>query len=560
MYTLEDYKYLRNVPTGADFDKYIARFELDTPPGRAQFERHKRAILGAILGPIRAALTRAAGTSVRHLAGNTIRHTSRGLTRALNKPGAKAVVRGLTGAFLAASTIYTGYQLAQLAQGDSDPDPEITPDTLDELINGKNTTFYKAHATKLALPNGPLQRDLTSKHLNKLNGNVAFLFEHLNHVEINDLISRGQMTQMIFNERIRTFFKGLETLHLHHLSPDLVTIDQANRALDKLSESLQQEGLNLVNPNVDSVFRAEVSYIYLENGTLRILVHLPCFRDEGILTLLRYIPVPLPLSEGKTIIVKPQHTFLAVDNSGSLIQTMSSDDFGLCRKINDLITCPNQNWYDKRFEDSCIISLYHSNIQGIRRNCRLELDQEEDFVAQLNSTTFLLHLINKEKIERVCRIYKSRGSSSFKVTQGTSIIQISPGCKVITKSFMFEASEDTFSNPVDINFRIIDLKKILAGVPLDLFNFSLPHPLLNEPAHNLELEQLISSYQQTLQTNTHSSATIIYFAIALSISLLTFILIICYCLYKSKWVKRIRSVAHGIQVLYMQDNNDPPNE
>jgi hypothetical protein len=104
MFTLQDYEHWPSRGwTNEDKLEYAKTVELDTKnPSSARFER---SIVGLLAGPIRAALARAAAGTMRNLAGNVVRNSARGLTKILNKPGAKATVRGLTGAFLAASTV-----------------------------------------------------------------------------------------------------------------------------------------------------------------------------------------------------------------------------------------------------------------------------------------------------------------------------------------------------------------------------------------------------------------------------------------------------------------------
>jgi hypothetical protein len=409
-------------------------------------------------------------------------------------------------------------QIAQLAKGDDSTPPQ--EDFTTWLNDQTNATGSSINAAKFVFPASQAQTDLLETNSKKMQSNLEFLMHRYKQIKSDEIQIRAQQMQLFFGERFNSFMRGLETLHFHHLSPELVSIEQANFALDTLTVTLQEEGLNLVNPAVDSIFRAETSYIYLENGTLRILVHLPCYRDEGILTLVKHVPIPFPLVDDKTIIIKPLHNYLAIDHSGSLIKTMSADDFGLCKKVDDLISCPNQNIYEKRFEDSCLIALYQSNYKGIRKNCDISVELEEDFVTQLNSTTFLLHLIQKEKIERICRQPRSRGLSSFLPAIGTNLIRLSPGCRVISKSFTFEASEDVFGNPVEVQFKFIDMAKVLKGIPLELLNFSLPHPYLTDSSQRVDLNQLASRYYQAQQAYKTNWLTISGYSLAFIFSIL----------------------------------------
>jgi hypothetical protein len=204
-----------------------------------------------------------------------------------------------------------------------------------------------------------------------------------------------------------------------------------------------------------------------------------------------------------------------VDSTGSLFKTMDADSFHQCQRIDELWTCPNINQYDKRTRDNCLVSLYKSRSEDISRNCHLQIEQADDFIAQLNSTTFVLYLAEIQQIERVCSRHKSRGESSSVTANGLLKVQLAPGCKVITPSFVFEADENVFGDPFEVVLRMVKLDQIL--VP-EISNDSLVYPKNLELITSKENITLPDSIQR-LQ-HSHSSPSFLLWVLICSLAAL----------------------------------------
>jgi hypothetical protein len=244
----------------------------------------------------------------------------------------------------------------------------------------------------------------------------------------------------------------------------------------------------------------------------------------------------MALEGGKTIRIVPDQPYLAVDSTDSLFKTLSVDEFHQCERIDELFTCPNMNKYDRRTKDNCLISLYKSDHEGIHSHCRVVIDQEEDYVEQLNSTTFVLFSAQQQQLERVCVKHKSRGESSSVITQGLTKVHLPPGCKAITPSFIFEADENVFGDPSEVSFRLVDLDRMMGNLSSRIGDFSLKDlELINSreglslPAAATEIAfgQQHETYKQ--HTETFKWRTLIMLLVSLVLSLLSLLCIVIYC-------------------------------
>jgi hypothetical protein len=407
---------------------------------------------------------------------------------------------------------------------------------------------------KLAVHDLALDTMMHTRGISVLTENLQGLYATVNDFHLDALESRTQQATFIFEREIDRVTSGIETLHLHRLSPKLVKSCEVREALAILESKLKPEGLRLVSDKVDSVFRAETSFLFFNNGTLRILVHLPCYRDGGILTLLKHVSIPMAFENNKTIRFTPKHQFLAVDGSGNLFKTLDNDAFHQCQRLEELWTCPNINQYDKRTGDSCLVSLYKSDSSATHRNCKVKLETAEDFISQLNSTTFVLYLASLQQIERICPKLKSRGESSTVTTQGLVKIQLQPGCKVITPSFVFEADENVFGDPREVTFRMADLKQILDPLTEEMASLS-PHDLdLISSKEGLELPKSVQMIKVSSSTSKHRFWVLV---ISLTGFLLISSTITCLIFFKCK-KNCLSSPRRNEWFLYQRCRNNTP--
>jgi hypothetical protein len=321
---------------------------------------------------------------------------------------------------------------------------------------------------KMAINELTIEEQMHKTGINILTDNLLFLFKNTKNLQFDALEARVEAATQFYEQEFERIFSGLETLHLQRLSPKLVAAKEIRESLDSMEILLKAEGLRLVNDRPDSLFKTETSHLFFNNGTMRIIVHLPCYRDGGILSLFRHIPLPISLTNSSLMAISTEHTYLAVDSTGSLFKTFDTDTFQNCKRLNELWTCPNFNIYDRRTQDNCLVSLYHSRPQLISRNCNMKIFPPNDFITQINATTFIVLLSQPQQVERICPKIKSRGLSDFFSYTGLVKIHLSPGCKAISNSFMFEADENVFGDPIDITLRIMNVTALLS-------EFQLPH-------------------------------------------------------------------------------------
>ena len=114
------------------------------------------------------------------------------------------------------------------------------------------------------------------------------------------------------------------------------------------------------------------------------------------------------------------------------------------------------------------MALFKNEITEIRNNCRVSLQPQQDYMVQLNSSTFLLFQSETRQAEMTCEVGTLRQSWRFR---GVRLLTVMPNCQIITPSFIFESCASTIDETISVEQRPIevtslfdpaDLSKILA--------------------------------------------------------------------------------------------------
>ena len=297
--------------------------------------------------------------------------------------------------------------------------------------------------------------------LRRLSSNFTMLSNHLDTVEkVLAVTLRANMANTLVEKEIRRIIEGLTLLHLHKLSVKLVDTRSLDEALGRLSVAASQRGLKLVSLAVEDIFVYQTSHVVYTDGKCRIIVHVPAIRDEALLQLHEFIPTPVSLGvENHFVVPRPEGgTILAVNMEANVFRVMSLTDLNACTRLLQHYQCPNSNVFDKRMEGSCLMALFKSDHDQIREHCLLELSPPRDYLAQISATVFLLFHTDDSYVDLTCGPQSPVRRELFK---GLRRIQLVPGCKAVTNSFIFDGSLGTFGEPVALRSQVFFPEKVL---------------------------------------------------------------------------------------------------
>lgn len=195
---------------------------------------------------------------------------------------------------------------------------------------------------------------------------------------------------------------GLYNLLKGQLTPYLISIETIQKGIDKLRTSVVKTGYRLSTYDANEALQLKSSFVSLKNGTILALLHLPIFKTQSTLYIYKYVPIPLTSNEnGSTLIIQPNENYLAVSLKEELHMEFDESDLNHdCKYIKDTYFC-NGAILKKGTENSCLHALYKNELSKIGNICPINIYNEDEFVRQLNSTTFILFGKKSVRITRV---------------------------------------------------------------------------------------------------------------------------------------------------------------
>ena len=281
--------------------------------------------------------------------------------------------------------------------------------------------------------------------------------------------SRSYMAMNTLTIETQRIFLGLESLSRHRLSPFLVDPKEVGTTLDELKASMSHHGFKLAIDSVYQIFSLEASHVYFLNRTLNVFVHIPCYRQEDMLSLYRFrsAPIRLPLVEGSTYIEPDlEMEYLAISDTETKFQTFTPYRLSLCESIFGIHVCPDNNVIDKRTSKDCLVALFQNRIHQIKKLCPWK-ESKIDKAIQLNDTSFLL-FVAPPRVDNA--VLKCNGdehvvNERIKIT-GSQVISLKPRCDLYSENYVLSSVEQFVTTTPLITFRELELDHMFAYLNL----------------------------------------------------------------------------------------------
>lgn len=391
----------------------------------------------------------------------------------------RSVVAIISSLIAVASAIYTQAEMRQLSSK-MHAQQEV------------NIQLLQEHQTRLSINTESIR--LINSTLGKVGLKISGIQDTIQNDEI---IQHLSYTINNYVHEVTRIIRGLNTLAMHKLSPDLIKTEEMSTALTQLRIRMLKEGYKLGVQMYDDVFRCATSHMVFANGTMVVVLHLPAFKTDSKLKLYEYLPVPVmvraPERDGSVaLFANPERELLAVTPDGTAFKAFTKVQLMACQKIGGLHFCPESNLYDRRTGRACVVGLYRRDHPTIVRTCEWKSVAVEEYAVQLGTNRILLYQPLDREIKMVCG--KDNANESAAQVQGLKQIWVPAGCKLYTNSFTFVGQEN-FSVALTITLE----KKINFSKLLDLSEFRTD--TLGDVMHDLKL--VGSSSSLTIENIRH---------------------------------------------------------
>ena len=287
----------------------------------------------------------------------------------------------IIGGIIAITSILSIYSVLQLINIATSNDDELVTQT-NHIINA-----IEDHENRIVRNDEDIKR----------------LMQHIDKLEEEILISQDlqMIVARIFSIKtqalsIQSHLEGIEVglynLLKGQLTPYLVSVDTIQKGLNKLRSNIVNKGFLLATYDANEALQLQTSFVSLTNGTILALLHIPVFRAMSTLYIYKYIPIPIASNDnGTTIIIEPEQSYLAVSLKEEYYIEIQEDELEhKCTYIKDTFFC-NGAILKKGYHNSCLHALYKNELSKIGDTCPIKLYNGEEYVKQLNSSTFIVY-------------------------------------------------------------------------------------------------------------------------------------------------------------------------
>ena len=371
-----------------------------------------------------------------------------------------AIALGIIGVIAAGSYLFSHSSLASLS--------------LSSYTNPVTIQQLQDHECRL---------DVAERSIHLLNETMIKIIEqeqvnHANFEKIDTVMAASHLFGRIQRhfDRVK---QGLQQLHSGRLSTYLVNSEQMIKLMNRLEASLAAVGLSLVAQDVEYLFDAPLSYLVFANQTVRCFIHLAAHRDEEVLELLEYMPVPYEISQGHFLHLQPESQFLAISKDTQSFQLLDHHDLTLCHDVGrpPITYCQGSSVQLRRGYPSCLFSLYDQDGDKVSKLCNIKIKRKRDVVIQLSHRDLLVYHEHPTTMYYHCSL--STNAKDQVPFQGFRKIHLNPGCQATTNAVKLQGSTEVYlHSKLSMEAKEIDLSS---------FHFDDIRNHLSFSVHDLDL-------------------------------------------------------------------------
>ena len=431
--------------------------------------------------------------------------------------------------------------------------------------------------------------------------NLAKSMEHLTHFV--DTLTRHNPTVLAayINEEIDFLYEQtmsalavIQQLQNRKLAIDFLTKEQLTYLHQTLLERAKDNDYTLMPQYLNDYYQLETSYIRHKND-ITILIHVPCYVPENRLTIYRFVPFPFPLplkthfssmsienklyfdemkSESnlfplvteidphtEALFINPENKFLAIGRDNKF-KVFDGEEMAMCTKRGKTYLCDNNQVTRKDMEQSCLGSLYLRHEKGVFRHCKFKREILREKVYQLSATDHLVFTPTPLTAQVKC----NNGTHHPLFLSQNTRVHIPQGCST-------ELRDHTIKSVFNIRLTPEPLKILWHFDPLKLPSDLLEdvgqtdqrlvalHRQMRKVEDYMEPEKAAERLAHLAQSQIVRVTSLPWYIWAtIIISLLSFLLIIGYCIFRKCFPK---NRPHHIAIppnYAMQHNVPPPND
>ena len=310
------------------------------------------------------------------------------------------------------------------------------------------------------------------RELNILQENFLTLTAQLqNFIEFNPALFYAKLNDQLleFEMHVNRIINTIQQLQHRRLAVDWLDDQQLHNLHQSVSNYAKVQKYTLLTHQLSDYFQLETSYLR-DGAEVTAVLHVPCILSPSMMTIYRYVPFPIPLPEpspsssvsirdslyptrlspdeplppldhspitsAEALYLVADADMIAIDEKDNF-RLLSQSDLAGCIQRNHVYLCDQQHVLRTNLSETCLGSLYHKLISGVRSNCKFDKRPLVEQVFQLTSNDYIVFSITPLKTRLSCL----NGSSYTAEFGQTTLLSIPDGCEIRLRTHILRVDE-----------------------------------------------------------------------------------------------------------------------
>ena len=249
----------------------------------------------------------------------------------------------------------------------------------------------------------------------------------------------------MIEDQVTKVINVIQQLHNHRLAIDWLNASELQKIHYSVRKFAKASNIFPLTTAYSDYFQLDTSYIR-DGFDITAILHVPCTVGSELLSLMRFVPAPIPIplhyrsfqsiqsailhsnnppileSFPEALFIKPEAEYLAIGSSNSY-KLLTTDELSACIRRNKIYICDKPNFLKTKLSHSCVGAIYEKNRNAAMIHCQYEKRPFTETIFQIKLSTFIVF-----SPERFTARFSCRTSSHTADITSANKIYVAPNC------------------------------------------------------------------------------------------------------------------------------------
>ncbi len=349
-----------------------------------------------------------------------------------------------------------------------------------------------------------LLKDITQlqdNHLKYLDGQVEMHNERLKDLLDNEPSTTASAFSAMQNTVLNWIQLATSTIshaQVHRLAPGVYSEESLESIVSYAKDLASKKGLQNFIQHTSDLYQLETSFLYNpDNKTFITILHIPLVRQENLLKMYKYLPMPLnsQLTSNHSLMPNVGNMDIIAVGDQETYKVLSDSDLHLCRRLANTHFCKNSNVVSINRRATCLSSIFTADPESTRQQCKFKVSPTEEAVYQKAKNEYTVFTKHPMYVQEVCQgdQMEAKRNPHSRIVNNGETISVRSGCKIITREHLLVGdTEENFAveDSEEVRSWAWSVSHLFPNISMDRFDEVLER-LNSKGFHNLDASDLL---------------------------------------------------------------------